>query len=198
MFILYPTNYTPPMQIVPNYESTTQYDFELLSKDSCEYQTFNRKEFFNLPELIDNLNASFLWENELTTQIDYKQTLLPSYYLENFNKLSNCFSKELSNYHHYLTISEDEARVVFKNTAALISELPFEKGTVELTPSNSITFTVQFPKKHLLIISRPFHDVEDLKENEIIFSFFVDRELILSNAAVTSTFVEEFKEFLTL
>ena len=135
---------------------------------------------------------------DLTNQIQFEQEELPPYYLKNKELLDKAFNKEVVNCDNVVNKKVDDVRTIFNQTSSLISELPFDKATVEITKSEYLKFTFLFSEDKLLLISKPLSPVGDLGENEIIFSYFINRELILSNAAQTSSFVKGFKEYLPL
>ena len=130
----------------------------------------------------------------LTNEISFKTKLLPSYYSKNLGLLNRLFQKELTSSGN----SDRLTQTTFENTAMLLAELPFTNAAVESTNSKSIRFSFVFPNNKLLLISKTLETLEDLEENEIIFSFFINRELIISNAAKISVFVEGFKQLLSL
>lgn len=148
--------------------------------------------------IINDFIINFPKEINITKQENLFSTLLPSYYSKNMRLLETSFKKEISKYSHNFTLPNKKVQTIFTEAATIISELPFDKGIVEITASDSIKFTLVFPGNRLLLISKPFEPIDDLREDEIIFSYFVNHELIMSNASEISKFVEGFKEFLSL
>ena len=132
-----------------------------------------------------NPSFDFVYENSNDTFIEYGDfdtELPPEYYENNLKKLNISFNKELSAYSHYLTTNTKNAKDIFNQIASLISYFQFKNATVELTKTNSIKFTLIFPGNKLLMISKPLSSIDNLKEEEVIFSLFINRELIASNA----------------
>jgi hypothetical protein len=130
-----------------------------------------------------------------TTQLTtFKQTFLPIQVANNFKILKASFEKE----RRKSSISEDIINNLFQQLAVKIAELPFEKSAVEITSSDSIKISMAFSDNLLLILSKPFETLEDVSENDIIFSLFKNREMIASNVSKTTDFVEGFKRFLLL
>ena len=139
-----------------------------------------------------------LKEGGITNQIDFKKISLPPFYYENYENLEISFTKELYRFRHHLLLTEKEVKLKFKNISSIISELPFEKSTVELTKSNGLKFTLLFPKNKLLLITKALGNVENLKDNEIVFSLFINRELIMSNVSDDTNFMEGFQRYLNM
>lgn len=136
-------------------------------------------------------------KHEITRYKISKQSVLPSYFQDNMLALTIAFSKELIKPNKF-TCSNLELGRIFVKAAKFISQLEFQKGTVEITPSNSIKFSLLFEGDRLLVITKPIETLEGLEDDEILFSYFVNRDLILSNAASISEFVDGFKESLTV
>ena len=90
-------------------------------------------------------------------------------------------------------ISEDIDRNV-KLISDNISELEFQDIHLEITKSNIIKFTTVFDNNKILIISK---DVSDT-DTDIIYSYFINRQLIASDVADISIFTKKFKEYLCL
>jgi len=146
---------------------------------------------------INEWEINLLRDIELTTQENFKTTRLSVLYQKNLKLLKTAFARESKKYHTYFEVPKERAEEIFDETSIKLSELPFEKATVELTQTNSLKFTLQFKGDKLLLITKTLKPVEDLNESEIIFSFFIKRELILSNVSNISAFVDGFKEFLS-
>jgi len=77
----------------------------------------------------------------------------------------------------------------------VIAQLDFDKVVIEGINNKGFRFTLGFSNGRMLLIDKNFnYDVFD--KNEIIFSFFVNRELIASNAADINEFIPSFKKYL--
>lgn len=123
--------------------------------------------------------------------------LVPFFFGENKKKLQTAFDKEYLKYSHYVTISKGQLDHVFNIVSNLLSDLPFEKCAVQLTPTDSIKFTLGFKEGKILMISKPISE-ESANDKNIIFSLFVKDELIASNVSEIATFVEGFNKFLRM
>lgn len=133
-------------------------------------------------------------ERSITQMTTLKQTFIPVREANNWKALQKSFEKEK----HKANISKDKLNTVFKELAFSIAQLPFEKSSVEITSSNSIKFTVAFPEDILLIISKPFEKLEDVSEDDIIYSLFKNRKRIASNVSKPTEIVEGCKKFLSV
>jgi hypothetical protein len=111
----------------------------------------------------------------------------------NFDKL---FKKQLIN---YSAMNTDTVKNIFKATASLISELQFEKGSIELSNSNSIKFTLLFSGDKMLMVTKPIEKMEDIEDSDaIVYSLFINRKPIMSDASNIFDFVERFKKYLSV
>lgn len=126
----------------------------------------------------------------LSNESQIEKYKLPEYYSKNNLLIGNLFNtiKENKN-----IISEDIDRNV-KLISDNISELEFQDIHLEITKSNIIKFTTVFDNNKILIISK---DVSDT-DTDIIYSYFINRQLIASDVADISIFTKKFKEYLCL
>ncbi len=85
----------------------------------------------------------------------------------------------------------------FIRTSLKLAQLNFEKVVVEGIDGKGLRFTLGFSDDRMLLIDKNL-DYKVFGENEIVFSFFANRELIASNAADIDEFVPSFKEYLLL
>lgn len=118
------------------------------------------------------------------------------YILENSTKIENLIFKEYStssfvNKEDYLKIAE-----TLKNN---LSQLKFSDIILEFLSNGSVQFTLSFKGKRLLMIDQFLEpESKGLENNQIIFSFFINRKLIASNVVEASDFVKKFQEYITL
>jgi hypothetical protein len=172
-----------------NYYEEMYCDFELANSTKTKSRT-NAKALSTV-----GINISIAGNN-LTNEHRIKQYSLPSYYNKNLRILLTSFNKEIDRYKQHPNIQKIKKK--FDEASLLLSELPFENASVEVSHLESIRFTLQFRGNKLLLVSQTMNSIEDLRENEVIFSFFVNKELLISNAATITTLVEGFQELLTL
>ncbi len=60
----------------------------------------------------------------------------------------------------------------------------------------SLKYTLIFPNDKMLMVTKPLSEVEDLRDNEVVFSYFEKGELMLSNIANQYTFFYNFNQAL--
>lgn len=138
----------------------------------------------------------FSQENNGFTQMLHAATL-PSFVSSNLAKLSEEFQVELTSVKRHFSLDKKALGELFKATSSKIAELDFLDSAVEITRNDSIKFTLVFPGDKMLMISVPFAFLDE-SSKEIIYSFFVNRELISTNAMELSAFVEGFNKYLQM
>ena len=80
-----------------------------------------------------------------------------------------------------------------------LAHLSFEDIAIEFVRSESIHFTLSFNDNKLLMIDKFVNPaVHDLGENQVFYSFFINRNLISSNVVEISDFVKKFQSYITL
>ncbi|MBS7254564.1 hypothetical protein [Flavobacterium branchiicola] len=80
-----------------------------------------------------------------------------------------------------------------------LAHLTFNDIAVEFINNESIHFALNFDGEKLLMIDK-FVDpaLHGLSENQIFYSFFINRNLISSNVVEISDFVKKFQSYITL
>ena len=160
---------------------------------------YGKSKFF--PDDLNGINLTLISSstNDITWQNGIKKFILPSYHSKNMKVLETAFDTEIKKYSNYLITDKNNIKIIFKKTAAVIAELPFKNGTIEIIKGNGFKFHLVFPNNYLLMISKSFENVNStLNKNEIIFSLFINRQLIASNTSELETFKEGFKKFLSM
>lgn len=152
--------------------------------DDYSLDVTSRKDIITYPGL----------SNFVTQLTNFKQSILPINEANNYKLLKKSFEKEQPK----IKISINKINNIFQEMALLLAELPFEKSSVEITSSESLRFSMAFADNILLIISKPFETIEDMSEDEVVFSLFKERKMITSNVSKTKEVVEGFKNFLSL
>lgn len=127
-------------------------------------------------QLLEKVN-----EYEADNCIELKEYDFKSYAFDNFQIISKKIETEFSNYSNNIWVDIKEAKLESKLLAKKISKINFNKIAVELTPSNAIKFTLTFKDNKLLMLTSPFDEIEGMSKGEVLFSFFIDRKLILSD-----------------
>lgn len=80
-----------------------------------------------------------------------------------------------------------------------IAQLNFSDVIIEYLNNNSIQFTLSFPDKKLLMIDKFLYPKEnDLSDEQVIYSYFINRKLISSNVVEISDFVKKFQEYIAM
>lgn len=120
---------------------------------------------------------------------------VPQFYGSNLQYLKDQFDRELLNSSVFNKTQLLKNSELFYDVAFSVAQLPFKKSDVELL-SDNIKFSFLFDNEIMVMISRPLDALEDVQKDQIIFSIFKKRELIFSNVATPSIFVEVFKEYL--
>lgn len=151
-------------------------------KEECKIKAIN---ILNMKDKIE-----YLINVTLSNESQIEKYKLPEYYSKNNVLINNLYNtlKENKN-----IISEDIDRNV-QLISDNISELEFRDIHLEITKSEVIKFTTVFDDNKILIISK---DVSDT-DTDIIYSYFINRQLIASDVADISIFTKKFKEYLCL
>jgi hypothetical protein len=124
---------------------------------------------------------------------------VPSYFEKNLKVIKEAFSKEFLLKSKMLRNSANLISEVSNKIFKYIAEIDFETGTVEITNSNSIKFTLLFPDNRLLLITKSiFPEKFDFNSDEVIFSFFINRKLVASDVSEIPVLTKGFKEYLAM
>lgn len=182
----------------------------------AEYRTFSRRDFKRIDDLRSDeviINYSnFIGDNESIEHTNsFKQdngfvhegnvffifgkNSERKIYSENLKKIQLKFEDEVK-----LAKANKEIFVhsldLLKND---IAHLSFSDIAVELVENESIHFTLSFDSDKLLMIDKFINPlVHGLNENQIFYSFFINRNLISSNVVEISDFVKKFQTYITL
>jgi hypothetical protein len=112
--------------------------------------------------------------------------------------LSTYFKEEVNRYPHYISSNKENAFELFDNISSEVSKIVFSDSLVELTPNNTFKIKALLPNNELLVISKPFHDIDDLIENEVIFSLFRNKKCLISQAIDIVDLVKSINEYLDI
>ena len=132
-------------------------------------------------------------KNDISQQIETIIVDLPIYYNENKQKLNILYQNILSK-KEFSTVEVENIEKNFLLLSDNISELNFNDIHLEITKSDIIKFTAVFDINKILILSEDVSDVD----TDIIYSYFINRQLIASDVADISLFTKKFKEYLSL
>lgn len=130
-------------------------------------------------------NQIELKKNEIDKYFDIERYIdisKSSYEIENLGIICAKLDSEFKKYSHYIEKDVSKARAEAEMVAREISSIKFDKVSVELTPSNTVKFTLKFDERKMLMLTYPFDKIEGVIEGEVLFSFFIDRTMILSDS----------------
>lgn len=150
---------------------------------------------------LNNLNKKAIEVklSDSSGQLNLVREELPSYFEHNLQIIKDALSKEFLLKRDVLKNSASLITETFNRISKYIAELEFETGTVEITNSNSIKFTLLFPEKRLLLITKSiFPEKFDFNNDEVIFSLFINRKLVASDVSEIPVFTKGFKKYLAM
>lgn len=170
------------------------------------YETLNTRTYSSL----DNFGANALYLNfikkrnfqtpcdvrksdyadVLSNQNDVLKIELPVYFSENKNKIISNYKEITQKGNFDLDQIEKHLNILTDN----ISELNFKDIYLEITKSNLIKFSTLFDDNKVLIISKDF--TED--NNDVVFSYFINSQMIATDVFEISTFIKKFKKYISL
>ncbi len=148
-----------------------------------------------------NINVGNNWEisalsawNESTDENN-----LSSQYVNNIAFLRSSFNRALNRIREIIPFSSLDMDNTFNTLSRSISTLPFENAAVEINSNNSIKITLQFNHDKILMLTKSLES-DDSKNNQdvIFYSFFINRQLISSDETRTKSFIQGFKEYISL
>lgn len=147
---------------------------------------------FKDTKISNNVHIEFQIENSdvLSNQIQVDKYTLPDYYLSNKEKLNQLYQNIKRN-KNLNSIDIDRNLILISDN---VSELKYNDIHLEITKSDVIKVTTIFDDNKILIMSK---DVSDT-DTDIIYSYFINRQLIASDVAEITDFTEKFKEYLCL
>lgn len=138
---------------------------------------------------------SFLMEKALTktninqniyTDKNYQTTPLWVYFdyeieLDTVSKIKTKVEKEFAKNSSYITSDLKKAYLITETLIEHLSSISFKDISLELTPSNAIKFKIILNNEQLITITKPFENLVDVNDNEVIFNFYLNNQRILSD-----------------
>lgn len=106
--------------------------------------------------------------------------------------------QEISNQPNYFGNDKEAALVKIEEAISQISKIGFQKISLELTPSNTIKFTMLFDSEKVLMISKPLIESKEIEENGVVFSLFIKRELVVSASKNLNELVEGINQYISM
>jgi hypothetical protein len=175
----------------------------LLFEQNCEYShiTQNRASKFYT---INNVKLNYIDLLELVTR-EYSINL----HVNNLHKTRDEFPKfAIDNQKHLTRLFNDNINDYDGNFAKPVIEMCFDSVVRELAllkynhinlfiNNSKIKFTLTFDNNRILMINKSFElDSEDCNVNLISYSFFINKELIVSDIVEIRTLIDGFKKYL--
>lgn len=111
-------------------------------------------------------------KKEISGKVDVKR----------YDTLVTTFNEEVKKYGHYILVDYSTAFALFKKMATQLAKIHFKDCVVELTPSNSFKTKLLLPDDRLLVVTKPFSEIDDLESNEVIFGIFENKKCLISDA----------------
>ena len=105
------------------------------------------------------------------------------------DQLNISWQKEYDKYSHYIKANQINFQSNVQKLNQAISRIHYEDYEIELTPNNSVKYTLLLPDKKILMITKSFESYESKAEKEIVFSIFENKKLILSDIKNLDEFV---------
>jgi hypothetical protein len=154
------------------------------------------------PSEISRTGADFYWGIvDFSNENPKKYKLINDFQDKSSSRyelVRNKINKEFSEYAQYVEIDINKAKAKTFSLAKELIDIPFENISIELTQNSAVKFKVVLDESRLLIINKPFEELVDLSKDEVIFSIFVNRELIISNATTISNVVEGVQKYMSM
>ena len=161
------------------------------NKESRQFKISDEKQILSR-KYIDLLSSQYLYKFNRVYN-NSKQTSLSSKNLKLLNKI---FNEQIKDYHP-LDFTEETVKNCFNNIANKVAELKFNYCNIFINNTNKIKFTLYFDEGKILMINKSFELVNELNlDNIITYSFFVDKELIVSDVVEIRTLIDGFKRYI--
>ncbi|MCD6017555.1 MAG: hypothetical protein K0S53_676 [Bacteroidetes bacterium] len=142
---------------------------------------------FDIEKYID-ISKAFKIQNDSEQSVEFK----------NMSIISPKIDKEFEKYSNYIEKDISSAKAEATGVAKVIAQIKFDKISVELTPSNTIKFTLTFDKEKMLMVTYPFDTIEGVNKGDVVFSVFVNRKHIASDSMNLTDLVAGFNNFLSV
>lgn len=154
------------------------------------------------PSEISRTGAYYYWEiSDFNNGNPKKYKSINEFQDKNSSRyelLCKKINKEFYECAEYIEIDINKAKARTFSLAKELIDIPFENISIELTPNSAVKFKLVLDQSKLLIINKPFEELVDLANDEVIFSIFVNRELIISDATTISNVVEGVQKYMSM
>ena len=160
------------------------------------YSSFNEQN-----ESIEHTNSfkqdnhfSFLYEGNVLVIFGGKENAEKRFYVDNIKKIQIKIEEEILLSNVRKEIFEDSLNKLKIDLA----HLSFDDIGVEFVRDESMHFTLSFNDGKLLMIDKFVNPAKhDLSDNQVFYSFFINRNIISSNVVEISDFVKKFQSYIT-
>lgn len=171
------------------YESHNSRTYSSFDSYSEEVLCLNFKKKLKLKsDNLKNITNTYISE-VLSNQRDLEKIDLPIYYSDNKSRLNELYMKLMAKRNVNQLINDS-----FVLLCDNISEINFSDVHLEITKANLIKITALIDNNKILIISK---DVSKM-DTDIIYSYFINKQLIASDVSEIKIFINKFKEYLSL
>jgi len=164
---------------------TKLYTFSNFSDDNTCFNHTNSLKWDNYHNFLYSKNVLILFNKE--TNKKHQQN--------NIKKLEDKIGEEIlfSDVDRYIYI---KALELVKSELSILS---FNDVAVEFSMNESVHFTFSFGNDRILMIDKFIYpSVHDLKDDQIFYSYFINKNLISSNVVEISDFVKKFQAYITM
>lgn len=152
-----------------------------------------------------NINISFQPETSLANNFFPTEALFTKDYIgiskakfeANVDKIQNRYSLEFKKYKHYISTDLVEAKKTFDLISDQLARIDFNDILVELSPLNSVKFKIKLDDEKMLIVTKPFHEISEMGDNDVLYSFFIKRERIISDTIRINDLADGFLKYLS-
>lgn len=92
----------------------------------------------------------------------------------------------------------EETQKTYSHISKYLYKLPFINCAIEINHKGSIKFTLVFENDKVLMFRNKVKESDiEISENEIFYSYFINKNLISSDIANLETFTKNFKGYIT-
>ncbi|SFF25016.1 hypothetical protein [Spirosoma endophyticum] len=145
--------------------------------------------FVNATHTKSSYSGLPLLPHERTTK-----TLLRPFSDPKIDALKARIKSEIERYPQYLPEDAENIQDLVNDMAGWIASIEFEKVAIELTPSSTLKFKFLLESDRQLIITKPL-DKNELAKDEVFFSLFFNKELLVSDVKNVYELVQGLNKF---
>jgi len=135
-------------------------------------------------------------ENEVEVENENNSLYANEININSFALLNYSYKKEFKRVEKKYQPVENSIIKTFSHVRKYLSILPIERCAVEINSDNTIKVTLSFLDNKLLMLTKSINDEEN-HDDEVMYSYFINRKLIASDVANFKKFTEGFKEYIS-